>query len=126
MKLLFKTEFKRNLKSLLLWSGIIIGLVILMLSLYPVFQNSFSQMEELLAIFPDGFLKVFGIGGEGGLDISTAYGWYGMEGYLFVEVMRRFWDLACYPKKRTIKPLNFYYQNQFQEIRFCLERDWWY
>lgn len=87
MKLLFKTEFKRNFKSLLLWSGIIIGLVVLMLSLYPVFQNSFSQMEDLMSIFPDGFLKVFGIGGADGLDISSAYGWYGMEGYLFVVLI---------------------------------------
>lgn len=87
MKLLFKTEFKRNSKSLLLWSGIIIGLVVLMLSLYPVFQNSFSEMEDLLNIFPEGFLKVFGINGSEGLDISTAYGWYGMEGYLFAVLI---------------------------------------
>ncbi len=86
MKLLIKTEFRRNLRSLILWGAIIIGLSVLMLSMYPLFSDSFANMEELLEIFPEGFLDAFGLG-EGGLDMSTPYGWFGTEGYLFVVLL---------------------------------------
>ncbi len=86
MKLLIKTEFKRNLRSLIMWSVIVVGLSILMLSLFPAFGDSFSMLEDWLGIFPEGFLKVFGLG-PGGLNINDAYGWFGMEGYLFVVLI---------------------------------------
>jgi ABC-2 type transport system permease protein len=57
-----------------------------MLSLYPAFEDSFSQLEELLSIYPEGFLEAFGLG-EGGLDMSSPYGWFGTEGYLFVVLI---------------------------------------
>jgi len=83
MKLLMKTEFKRNLKSLLLWTLILIGLTAMMLALFPAFKDSFSDIEDFLSAYPEGFLEAFGLG-EGGLDMTNIYGWYGMEGYLFV------------------------------------------
>lgn len=86
MKLLVKTEFKRNFRSFLLWATIIIGLSLLMLSLYPTFQGSFGDIEAFLSAYPEAFLEAFGIG-EGGLDMTTAYGWFGMEGYLFVVLI---------------------------------------
>ncbi|MFP4479191.1 MAG: ABC transporter permease subunit [Candidatus Izemoplasmatales bacterium] len=82
----YKTEFIRQLSSLILWSGIICGLSILMLSMYPAFKDSFSELEAMLDAFPPAMLEVFGLG-EGGLDISTPYGWYGMEGYLFMVLI---------------------------------------
>ncbi len=86
MKLLIKTEFKRNLKSLLLWLTIVLVLAVLMLSLFTAFDGSFDMINEYLEVFPEGFLKVFGMG-PGGLDMTEAYGWYGMEGYLFVVLI---------------------------------------
>lgn len=86
MKLLIKTEFKRNFRLFLLWAVIIIGLSLLMLSLYPTFQGSFGDIEAFLSSYPQGFLEAFGLG-EGGLDMTTAYGWFGMEGYLFVVLL---------------------------------------
>lgn len=86
MKLLIKTEFRRNLKSLLLWSSIIIGLSVLMLSMYPLFSDSFADMDQIFEMFPEGFLDAFSLG-ENGLDMSTPYGWFGTEGYLFVVLL---------------------------------------
>ena len=86
MKHYIKNEFIRQYKSLILWTAIVCGLSILMLSMYPAFKDSIGQMESMLSAFPDGFLEVFGLG-EGGLNISDAYGWYGMEGYLFVTLI---------------------------------------
>ena len=86
MKRLIKVEFKRNFKSLLLWTSIVGGLAILMLSLYPAFKDSFSEFDTIFESMPQGFLEAFGLG-EGGLDMTTIYGWFGMEGYLFVTLI---------------------------------------
>jgi len=86
MKSLMKMEFKRNQKSLLLWTVIISGLAGLMLALFPSFEGTFSELEELLSSYPDAFLDAFGLG-ENGLNMETIYGWFGVEGYLFVTLI---------------------------------------
>lgn len=83
MKHLIRVEFKRNFKSLILWTVIVALLCALMLIMFPAFQDSFSEIEDFLEGYPDGFLEAFGLG-EGGLDMTNLYGWYGVEGYLFV------------------------------------------
>ncbi len=69
MKRLVVTEFKRNFRSLILWASIVAGMAALMLLLYPAFKDAFSELEELLSIYPEEFLEAFGMG-EGGLDIE--------------------------------------------------------
>ena len=86
MKTYIITEFKRNFKSLVLWTVIVAGLAGLMLLLFPAFEDAFSQLEDLLSIYPPEFLEIFGMG-EGGLDMSNIYGWFGVEGYLFVTLI---------------------------------------
>jgi len=86
MKHFFINEFKRQVKTLLIWAASILGLSIMMLSLFPAFEDSLGDMESLLDSMPSGFLEVFGLG-TGGLDITSPYGWYGMEGYLFVVLL---------------------------------------
>lgn len=86
MQALIQTEFKRNFRSLLLWTVIVAGLAGLMLFLFPAFEDTFSEIEQLLAAYPPEFLEAFGLG-ENGLDMSTIYGWFGVEGYLFVTLI---------------------------------------
>ncbi|QMS85661.1 ABC transporter permease [Candidatus Xianfuyuplasma coldseepsis] len=86
MKRLIKVEFKRNFKSLLMWCGIVGGLAALMLAMFPAFKDAFSQLEELLSVYPEAFLEAFGMG-EGGLVMSEIYGWFGVEGYLFTMLI---------------------------------------
>lgn len=86
MKQLIKVEFKRNLRSLILWTVIIAGLSGLMLLLFPAFKESFSEIESFLDTFPEEFLAAFGLG-ESGLDMTTIFGWFGVEGYLFVMLI---------------------------------------
>ncbi len=86
MKLLIKTEFYRNIKSLLLWTAIVVSLSVMMLSLYPLFENSMGGLSEFLEMYPEGFLRAFGLG-PGQLDITETYGWFGTEGYLFMVLI---------------------------------------
>ncbi len=83
MKNLFKAEFKRNFKSLILWTVIVSGLALLMLLLFPTFENLYAELEALLENYPENFLNAFGLG-EGGIRMDDIYGWFGVEGYLFV------------------------------------------
>ena len=80
------SEYKRQLKSFIIWTSIILGLSIMMLSMFPAFKDSLGDLESLLDTMPAGFLEVFGLG-AGGLDMTSPYGWYGMEGYLFVILL---------------------------------------
>ncbi len=86
MKYLMITEFKRNFKSLILWTSIVAGMAALMLLLYPAFKDAFANIEDFLSVYPEEFLEVFGLG-DGGLDMSDFYGWFGVEGYLFVNLI---------------------------------------
>jgi ABC-2 type transport system permease protein len=86
MKHLIIVEFKRNFRSLILWTVIVAGLAGMMLFMFPAFKDSFSEVEAFLDNFPAGFLEAFGLG-EGGLDMTNIYGWFGMEGYLFVTLI---------------------------------------
>lgn len=86
MMLLIKTEFKRNFKSLLLWTSIVAGLALMMLAMYPAFAKTMGDIEGLLEAYPSGFMDAFGMG-EGGLQMTDPYGWYGIEGYLFVTLI---------------------------------------
>lgn len=86
MRMLILTEFKRNFKSLILWASIVAGTAALMLLLFPSFEDAFSNIEDFLSVYPKEFLEIFGIG-EGGLDMSTFYGWFGVEGFLFVNLI---------------------------------------
>jgi ABC-2 type transport system permease protein len=83
---LIKAEFIRNSKSLILWTVIVAGLAGLMLFLYPAFEDAFDQIEDLLSVYPAEFLEAFGLG-AGGLDMTDIYGWFGVEGYLFVTLI---------------------------------------
>jgi ABC-2 type transport system permease protein len=86
MKALCLTEFKRNLKSLMLWTAIVSGLVLLMILLFPAFETAFADIEDFLSVYPPEFLEIFGMG-EGGIDMATIDGWYGIEGYLFMTLI---------------------------------------
>ncbi len=86
MKLLIETEFKRNFKSLLLWTVIVVGLAVMMLAMYPAFASTMEDIGALMEAYPSGFMEAFGMG-EGGLDMTEPYGWYGIEGYLFVTLI---------------------------------------
>jgi len=86
MRLLIETEFKRNFKSLLLWTVIVAGLALMMLALYPTFSEAMENIDSIIETYPSGFLEAFGMG-DGGLDMTEPYGWYGIEGYLFVTLI---------------------------------------
>jgi ABC-2 type transport system permease protein len=81
--MIFKREISRNLKSLIIWSIVIGGLVLLMLSIYPQFNMNNESMNELLNAYPESLKKAFGMDK---LDMSSILGFYGIEIYMMTTL----------------------------------------
>lgn len=79
---MLRREFKINLRSLLIWTFILVIIYSLVFLLYPhiMVENS-KSIEELLSIFPKDVLKAFNMDIA---DISTALGWFKTEGNIFL------------------------------------------
>ena len=80
---MFKREMKANLKSFLIWTGILVALFILVFLMYPTIMDSESgaMIDELVTIFPEEVLVAFN------MDIASmtsAFGWLKTEGMVLV------------------------------------------
>lgn len=80
---MFIRELKVNLKSFIIWTGIVIGLFVFVLVLYPLIftDENANMINEMMAMMPEELLKAFN------MDISsidTAYGWLKSEGLLMI------------------------------------------
>lgn len=80
---MFKRELKANLKSFLIWTGILVALFLLVFLMYPTIMSSESgaMIDELVTIFPEEVLIAFN------MDIASmtsAFGWLKTEGMVLV------------------------------------------
>lgn len=82
--MLFKREFIRNLKSLIIWTIIIGGYSLLMLSIFPQFAKDQEKMQQLLEAYPEGIAKAFGLHS---LDLGSLIGFYGIEIYMMTTLL---------------------------------------
>jgi len=70
---IFKYEFKMYSKSILVWAISIIGVILIMMSIYPTFGSNAGMMEKILANYPEEMLKAFGM--NSGLPLSSVLGY---------------------------------------------------
>lgn len=82
--MIFKREFLKNIKSLLIWSIILSVLIILMLSVYPQFAKDQKAMNDFLKVYPEAMKKAFGMDK---LSFGTLMGYYGVEIYLMTTLI---------------------------------------
>lgn len=80
-----KRELKINLKAFLIWTGVILGMFILVLSIYPSLMNNetMSGIDSMIEMFPEDVLKAFNMDLIEVASISTASGWIKTEGLVF-------------------------------------------
>ena len=74
---------KINLKSFLIWSGILIGIFFIVYLIYPSIANSTNvkNINEMMKVFPPEVLKTFNMDIT---SINSAFGWLKSEGFVFV------------------------------------------
>lgn len=82
--MIFKRELKRNLKSLIIWSVVLSGLILLTLSIYPQFAEQQNEMNKLLESYPEPIKKVFGMNE---LNLGELMGFYGVEIYMMTTLL---------------------------------------
>lgn len=80
---MLKRELKVNLKSFLIWTIILIGLLVIVFAIYPTISINASKMDELIQFFPEEVLKIFHIDL---ISLSSSMGWLLSEGYLFMTL----------------------------------------
>jgi len=83
---MLKRELKINLKSLIIWTGIIVSICILVFGVYPSIINSESanNMDEIMKMFPEDMLKAFNMDL---VSLDSVLGWFQSEGYVFIVLI---------------------------------------
>ncbi|ANB60984.1 ABC transporter permease subunit [Anoxybacteroides amylolyticum] len=82
--MIFMREWKRNIKSLLVWSTVLGGLVLLTLSVFPQFAEQQKEMTKLLESLPKSMVKAFGMDQ---LNIGNFMGYYGIRVYMMTTLL---------------------------------------
>jgi ABC-2 type transport system permease protein len=79
---IFVHEFKAKLKSMLIWSASITGLLLLFMSISKGFSESSALFNEMIANFPQQLLMAFGMQN---MDFSSILGFFGLI-FLFSQI----------------------------------------
>ncbi|ANB57753.1 ABC-2 transporter family protein [Anoxybacillus sp. B7M1] len=82
--MIFKRELKRNFKSLMIWSVVLSGLILLTLSIYPQFAEQQNEMNKLLEAYPEPMKKALGMNE---LSLGDLMGFYGIEIYMMTTLL---------------------------------------
>lgn len=82
--LLFKRDFRRNFKSLLIWTLIMAGLMLMMLSIYPQFAKQQEALDQMINVLPEAMLKAFNMDK---LNMNTVLGYYAVECYIMITLV---------------------------------------
>ena len=83
---MIKRELKVNLKSFIIWTGILICIFAFTYSIYPFIINdeSIKSLDEMMSTFPPEILKAFNMDKA---SLTNAYGWFMSEGYMFIQIL---------------------------------------
>jgi len=75
---ILRRELKANSKSLLIWMLSLAAFNFSMMALYPSFAIEAGDLEKFIDMFPEGFMRAFGLDR---LNLTDILGYYATEGY---------------------------------------------
>ncbi len=78
---IFLRELRTGRRSVLVWALVIAGLNVLIMAVYPSFAADAARLEELVAMYPEGFAKAFGLDR---MSLADPLAFYATEGYFMV------------------------------------------
>ncbi len=81
---IFKRELKKNMKSFLVWTIVMVGFNVMIMAFFPSIAGEADTFNELMDMYPDSMKSIFGLDK---LDMTTVIGFYGTEMYLFVTLL---------------------------------------
>ena len=80
---IFTYEFKTYIKSILIWSLSITGMLVLFMSIFPSMAADATLMDKILENYPEAMLKAFGM--SDGLSLSSVLGYFAFI-FAFVQL----------------------------------------
>ena len=88
---MIKRELKVNFKNFIIWLSILLIMFLVVYLIYPyiITDNTMEEMDELMKVFPPEMLKTFNMDMA---SISTAYGWFKTEGFMFILLIIGFYS----------------------------------
>ena len=88
---MIKREIKANRKNFIIWLFVLIVIFLIVYLVYPyiVTDETMKDMDELMKVFPQEVLKAFNMDIS---SISTAYGWFKTEGFVFILLIIGFYS----------------------------------
>ena len=81
---MLKRELKLNLKSLIIWTLIIVIIFLISFLIYPSLTQDEVMLEELIATMPKEMLQIFNMDI---ISLNKVSGWLLSEGYLMVYLI---------------------------------------
>jgi ABC-2 type transport system permease protein len=75
-------EFRKRLRSILIWSLSVAAMIIFFFSIFPAFADQAALLKQLLARFPPQMLEVFGMNR---MDLSSVVGFYSFV-FIFAQL----------------------------------------
>jgi ABC-2 type transport system permease protein len=80
---MIKREFKVNFKSFIIWLSVLLIMFLVVYLIYPyiITDDNIKNIDEMMKVFPPEVLKAFNMDMS---SISTAYGWFKSEGFMFI------------------------------------------
>ncbi len=81
--IILKREWKRNRKTLFIWTITISLLLLIMMSVYPTFAKNNEMMQNLLQFYPESMLNAFGLDT---LNMANILDYFSIEAYLFLTL----------------------------------------
>ncbi len=120
MKVL-RWEFRRNLRSLIIWLVFIVGIQFMYSSLFQSFAGElFSTKFQLL---PKGFLKIFGIQE---IDFSNILHFFAMQGQIWIFLFATFYVMrlssSIIVKEENERTVDFVLSKPISRRKYVLEK----
>ena len=88
---MIKREIKANRKNFIIWLCVLLVMFLIVYLIYPyiITDETMKDMDELMKVFPEEVLKAFNMDIS---SISTAYGWFKTEGFVFILLIIGFYS----------------------------------
>lgn len=114
IKVIFAT-IRDRYGAILIYCGVVIGLIFMYVALFPSLQTQSQQYAEIFKSFPDTFMKAFGF------DSAQAF-FFSLESFMSAEQYSLTWPILAAILSMSIAANNIVYEIENGTIEFILSQ----
>jgi ABC-2 type transport system permease protein len=110
---IFYTTIRDRYGAVLIYCGVVLGLIVMYVGLYPSLQSQSQQYAEIFKSFPDSFMKAFGF------DSAQAF-FFSLESFLSAEQYSLTWPILAAILSMSFAANNIAHEIENGTIEFIL------